>query len=325
MTRWINIAGMVLAYLLAALGVAWFSPQPELPPRVRWSSNAKAEPVTVELNDVERALVDHTGYAIPLRRYQRIVSGSTVADALLLEFASPTRIVAFTSHSAQNELFGFRYDGRPHIDALAEMERLLSLNPDLVIVGTLSSPTRVQRLRDAGLNVFALGEMRGVESFLRSVRDIATLVGDPELGRIYASAFESRLRNVARGLPDADRKTAVQLTYFGNRIYGSGLETSYHDVLTSAGLIDVGAQRYTGWPSLSYEQVLELDPEVIVTRTGMGEAFCTQPALSRLRACDGARGQIVELPEGLINDPGPQMLLSVERLHRAVYGEPQAR
>lgn len=321
MTRWLNIAGMVLAYVLAALGVAWFSPHPDLPARQRSSREAEKGPVTVELSGGERGLMDHTGHVLPLRRYERIVSGSTIADAMLLEFAAPTRIVAFTSHSGQNELFGFRYEGRPQIDALAEMERLLDLNPDLVIVSTLSSASRVQRLRDAGLNVFALGEMRGVESFLRSVRDIATLAGEPELGQIYAQAFESRLRNIARGLPEAERRTAAQLTYFGNRIYGSGLQTSYHDVLTSAGLLDVGAQRYTGWPSLSYEQVLELDPEVLVTRTGMATAFCTQPALSRLRACDATRGQVVELPEGLINDPGPHMLLAAEWLHRAVYGE----
>lgn len=322
---WVNACGMLLAYVVAALGVAWFAPQPDLPPRHRFLPQAEAEPVTVEMDEGGAGLIDHTGWVVPLRHYERIVSGSTIADALLLEFTAPTRIAAFTTHSAQNEWAGFRYRGRPHIDALGELERLLALNPDLVIVSTLSSPARVQRLRDAGLNVFALGQMRGVESFLRSALDVATLVGKPELGRSYVQSFESRLRHVAGGLPEAERKTAAQFTYFGNRIYGSGLETSYHDVLVAAGLNDVGAQRYTGWPSLSYEQVLELNPEVLVTRTGMGTAFCSHPVLSRLRACDAERGQIVEMPEGLINDAGALMLVAAERLHRAVYGDRLAR
>ncbi len=320
MIRWLNALGVILAFAggLATLTVGQHDNE-----RVdRRAARVQGEQLRFEtLADGRRALVDGSGRAIPLADYQRIASGSTIADALLLEFASPERIAAFTQYSQGNELYGHRFAGKPRIDALAEMEQLLELQPDLLIVSVLSSESRLQRLRDAGLNVFVLGEMRGVDSFLTSVRMVATLVGRPDLGEMYAFSFARRLDSIASDLPQAKRKTGAQLTYYGNKIYGSGSGTSYHDVLSAAGLRDVGAEHYDGWPALSIDQVLQLDPDVIVTRDHMGQTLCSNDTLAELRACAHGQRGIVELPDALINDPGPMMLLSAELVHRAVYGE----
>ncbi len=321
MIRWLNALGVLVAF---ALGMSALGLQRDEARKVDRSALSLADDAELEFtscDDGKRCLVDLSGRAIPLVDYQHIASGSTIADALLLEFVSPNRIAAFTQYSTTNALFGHRYADKPQVDAIKNMERLLSLSPDLLIISTLSSETRLQRLRDAGLNVFVLGEMRGVESFLRSVHMVATLAGRPELGQLYARTFRQRLEEIARGLPQKQRKTAAQLTYYGKKIYGSGRGTSYHDVMTYAGLIDVGAKHYEGWPSLSIEQVLELDPQVILTRDDMGESLCSHGALSKLQACAHEQAGIVELPDALINDPGPMMLPSAELIYDAVYGE----
>jgi ABC-type Fe3+-hydroxamate transport system substrate-binding protein len=320
-TSWLNALGVVSAVGLGLVGLGLAGEDKPVVPA------ASAVPETtlalVGLANGEKGLRDESGVVIPLRPYRRVVSASTISDALLLEFAAPEQIVAFTQYSGENEVFGYRYSGKPQVDALKNMEGLLALQPDLLLVSTLSSGARLERLRETGLTVFSLGEMRGVESYLRNARAIAALVGRAELGEMYAQSTLGRLQAIARDLPDAERKSAVQLTYYGTKIYGSGAQTSYTDVMRYAGLVDVAATGYTGWPAWSPEQVLELDPQVIVTRTGMGQQLCTQASLSHLRACQpGASGRsgIVELPDALINDPGPGMLLSAERIFAAVYG-----
>jgi iron complex transport system substrate-binding protein len=319
--RLINVLGVVLALAAGIAAFALTGARPEGAIRSALHQFPSKSIETETLPDGARALRDASGRLIPIRDYSRIASGSTISDALLLEFVSPDRIVAFTQFSQSNELFGHRYQGKPSIDALRELERLLELQPDLLIVSTLSAETRLQRLRDAGLNVFVLGQMRGLDSFLHNVRALATLLGRSEQGELYASGFLRRMRSIAAQLPANERKTAIQLTFYGKRIFSSGRGTSYHDVLTQAGLIDVAAERYEGWPSLSIEQVLALDPEIIVTRDGMGASLCANVALSALRACANDRAGIVELPDALINDPGPLMLPSAELIHRAVYGD----
>lgn len=322
----LNVTGVVLAVGLGLLGLVWSGQRPSHVIRSGSSPNALLQIET--LPDGQRALRDASGSAVPLKAYQRIASGSTIADALLLEFASPTQIAAFTTYSDNNEWFGYLYEGKPHVDPLKDLERLLALSPDLLLVSTLSSGARLERLRETGMNVFSLGEMRGVESFLNNARQVAALVGRPALGELYADSFTRRLRSIAVSIPKRKRKSAIQLTYYGSKIYGSGRGTSYHDVLTYAGLIDVGAQSYHGWPAWSIEQVLELDPDYVVTRVGMAHQLCSHVALSRLRACErsapGVPNQVVELPDALLNDPGPRMLLSAERLFEAVYGSSEA-
>jgi iron complex transport system substrate-binding protein len=272
-----------------------------------------------------QGVLDSSGYAIPAGGYQRVASATIVADALLLEFASPNQIAAFTHYSKDNTLFAYRYDGRPQIDALHDMERLLALQPDLLLVSSLAAGPRLERLRESGLALFVTGEMRGVDNYLHNARAVATLLGRAQAGELYVRTFRRRLESIARNLPAAARKTALQLVYYGKQIFGSGRHTSYFDVLTYAGLIDLGAQHFEGWPSLSMDQVLAIDPQVLITRDGMGAALCAQPTLSALKACQPSNGQIVELPDALLNDPGAMMLPSAELIHSAVYGtEPPA-
>lgn len=322
-SSWLNLLGVVGA---VAFGLAGLSAAGERKPTSAVSAAATATETSGTLPlatpDGTPGLRDASGVVVPLRKYSRVVSASTIADALLWEFAEPAQVAAFTQYSVENEVFGHRYTGRPQIDALANLEGLLALEPDLLLVSTLSSGVRVERLRETGIAVFSLGEMRGVESFLSNARSIAALLGRAELGAMYAESTLRRLQSIAQTLPNDQRKTAIQLVYYGNKIYGSGAATSYNDVMRYAGLIDVGAQRYTGWPAWNAEQVLELDPDIVITRTDMGRQLCTQATLSRLRACRtdaNGRSGIVELPDALINDPGPGMLLSAERIYAAVY------
>lgn len=320
LTSWLNTLGVVAAVGLGLLGLGLAGEHKPAAPVAAAPRDAGLPLAT--LPNGEPGLRDESGAIVPLKPYQRVVSASTISDALLLEFAAPEQIVGFTQYSSENEVFGYRYTGKPQVDALKNLEGLLALQPDLLLVSTLSSGARLERLRETGLTVFSLGEMRGVDSFLRNARAIAALLGRPELGEMYASSTLRRLQSIARHIPDAERKTAIQLTYYGNKIYGSGADTSYTDVMRYAGLIDAAAQRYTGWPAWSPEQVLELDPDVVITRSGMGSQLCSQATLSHLRACAAnasGHSRVVELPDALINDPGPGMLLSAERINAAVY------
>ncbi len=319
-TSWINAAGVLVAIMSGLLGLGLAGEGRSVAPPMPFAEDTSLPIVT--LPNGERALRDASGALIPLREYSRVVSASTISDALLLEFAAPSQIAAFTQYSIENEVFGYRYTDRPQVDSLKNMEALLALEPDLLLVSTMSSGARLERLRETGLTIFSLGEMRGVDSFLRNARAIAALLGRPELGAMYAESTLRRLRSIAQTLPEAERKTAIQLTYYGNKIYGSGAGTSYTDVMHYAGLIDIGASKYTGWPAWSPEQVLKLDPDVVITRPGMGRQLCSQATLAQLQACKpNERGNsgVVELPDALINDPGPGMLLSAERIYAAVY------
>lgn len=243
----------------------------------------------------------------------RIASLSTVADGLLLELCSPERIVAFTARSAEGR-DARRFEGRPMIRALDDIEAIVSLAPDLVITHNVADARRVERLHEAGLRVVDLGGLDSARSFVEDAAIVGALCGAPEAGVRYGQAFMRRMARVAGGI--VERRSGMYLSLYGGHLFGGTVGSTYHDVLTAGGLRDAAMERFRGYPQYATEQVLELDPDVIVTRTGMSTVFCAHPALGRLRACpDG----MVELDGDLLDDPGPGMLEAAEEICDAVY------
>jgi iron complex transport system substrate-binding protein len=283
----------------------------------RRDAASDVEPVRAE--DGSLTLLDASGTPVELRAYRRIASGSLLADPVLLQLSAPTDIVAFSARAPLSR-DAYRYAGKPSLDPTRRVEQLIALHPDLVLVNSLGEHTWIEQLRGAGMTVFDLGPMWGVQTFRRNVSAIGWLVGRPEVARELSRQFQMRLDAIADALPAGSRRQALYVGVHGNDLYGGTRGSSYHDVLTYAGLVDVAAKQYQGWPSYDPETLLSLDPELIVTQKGMGSVLCQRDELGRLRAC-GSNGEVIEIDAQLLNDAGLGMLDAAEQIHQAAYLE----
>ena len=275
-------------------------------------------PVNVVVRDGKKGLLDATNTFVPIADYRRIVSASTVSDGMLLALSEPERVLRFTRYSAEDSVFRYRYAGKGATTSLVDVEPVVSLEPDLVLVHNIGSAERVARLREAGLTVFDFGSMQGLRTLLPNLRVLGALLGRPERAEQIAARFERRMANVAATVPEDGRPDAIYLGIHGDKIYGGTVGTSYHDVLSAAGLYDVAAARFEGWPTLTSEQLIALNPEVVVTTSGMERSLCKHPGLGRIRACQPG-GQIIGLDRTLIGAPGLDMLEAAEAVYEAVH------
>jgi ABC-type Fe3+-hydroxamate transport system substrate-binding protein len=285
-------------------------------------TDAPTPRAAVDPSAATREVRDAEGTAVPVRAYRRVASLSPIADAILLETIAAWRLVG-VSGSMRDGLGPHRFESLHTIDG-ASVEQVLALDPELVIVSGMSAGGQVAQLRDAGVQVFVMGEMRGIESFLQDARDIARLVGEGQAGEALGERLAQRMRMVAADIPAERRPRGVYLGVIGRGLYGGANHTSYHDVLEAAGLRDAVAH-LDSWPELTPEQVLALDPDVVVVHQGTGRQLCERDGLRTLRACRRAGGaRVVELPSGLLNDPGLGMLPCAEQLRAIVHGAPTA-
>jgi len=316
--EWINASAALLALGLSTLAALRGAPLAAAGVRApAWDGPGAVEPVDSPAGG--RALADATGTLIPLTHRARIASGSSLADPLLLALASPEQIVAFSA-GASRARDAYRYAGKPSVDATRQLEQVIELKPDLVLVNSLGEHARVQRLRDAGLVVFDLGPMWGVQTFLRNVSAVGWLLGRHDVAREFAGHFQARLDAIAQHVPRAARRTALYVSVEANQLYGGTRGTSFHDVLEYAGLVDVAARDFQGWPSYDPEQLLMLDPDLIVTHTGMRSTLCEQGQFRTLRACQ-SEDAVLEVDPRLLDDAGIGMLDCAEAIHRAAYPE----
>jgi len=308
------INGIAFVFALLASSAAVWLLRPASPPEVgvRHASEATPRP--------SDNLIDLVGTPIPRRDYRRIISASTVSDAVLVEICEPDRVVAFGAYGEGRGARGFRYAGKPTIEHLEDLERVLAFRADLILVNGTADPRPVARLRGAGLVVFDLGETRGLSTLIPQIHAIAEMLGHPERGESFARAIVEQMTAVAADVPPSARKRGMYLSVYGDTILGGAKATSYADVLSAAGVLDA-ASAYRNWPRYNAEQVLMMDPEVIVTNTGMRPRICGRPGLSMLSACK-TPDHIVEVDGSLLGDPGPSMIDAARVIRTALYGLP---
>jgi iron complex transport system substrate-binding protein len=298
----VAVAGREPAALVAAAG----------------STGSQSVPV-LALPNGERGIRDAGGHVVVLRDYRRIASASVVADDLLLALAEPQRIVGLTHYGRENVDRAFAYGDRIEIQSAADVELLRKSRVELLILNHFGAPAELARLRDAGIEVFNLGDMRGVATLVPNIETVALLLGDHARGVRLAQSFQRRLHAVAADIPREHRKRALYVSAYGGQLFGGAANTSYHDVLTSAGLVDVAAAQFSDWPHYDPEQVFGFDPDLIVTTEASVALLCRTSGLEHLRACSSP-GAVIGLPGLLLENPGLGMLDSAEQIRERVYG-----
>ncbi len=289
--NWLGICGIVLVTAAVA----------GLPPRPRGDGPSGAPPT-------------------PSQDLRRIASLSTRADQILIRILPRHRLAAVTAASQRTD--PVRFDGLAAIAEIDDLEAILSLDPDLVVVNGFFDPRRIARLREAGLTVLDLGPLDDAAGFVEDALHLGRVVGLPDVTRRWIRTFEERLVQISADIPEVSRPSALVLTAYGGQLYSAGRGTSYHDVLTFGGVRNA-ASDLSGWPTLDAEAVLGLEPEYVVTESGMGTTICRRPGLSSLPACQDP-SRIVEIPTDLLGDPGLGIAEAAAEVRRQVHGAPPA-
>ncbi|MGB8225080.1 MAG: ABC transporter substrate-binding protein [Polyangiales bacterium] len=279
---------------------------------------SKRSPVE-EAGNARRTVEDAGGQRVFVRDYARIVSTSTIADQVLVEIIEPSRVLAVSGHTLRTERSA-AYKNKIGVERARDIETIIELRPDIVFINNFIDRRQVERLKDAGLNVFDLGEMRGLETLVPNIRQLAGVLDVPERGEKLIEQLLHRLRAVSADVPDGEKHRGLYVGIHGSQLYGGSVGTSFHDVLVAGGLHDLAAEAgFRGWPAYTNEQLLSLDPPWIITNPGTERTLCRHPGFQSLSACKTGRIRSVETE--LLTDPGLGMLRAAEAVHAAVYGD----
>ncbi|MEL6340423.1 MAG: ABC transporter substrate-binding protein [Myxococcota bacterium] len=249
-------------------------------------------------------LKDGRGVDVMRRSYQRIASLSTVADHMLLRLVEPRRIVGVTAYTLENHPDAWRFAGIPALSTSKSLESVLALGPDLVVISKFADEAYMARLREEGIAVFDLGDMRGIATTRRDIQDLGVLLNLRERARRLEREFVRACEGLTRRIGDDPRRSGIFLSVFGDNFFGGTANTSYADLLRLAGVKDLAAERgFVGWPRFSAEQLIELDPPLIVMPKGRARHVCSHAILRDLTACSTAGG-VIEMPNKNHSDAG---------------------
>ena len=194
-----------------------------------------------------------------------------------------------------------------------QSERLVALEPDLVIApGTISAET-VATLRDRGLTVFAMETPATIEGVADATTLLGRLTGECAGAAETNAWMRANVAAVREAVADEPRPSALYVFSDGWTV---GPDTFISDVMATAGTRNVVADTVSGYTQVSAEVVRERDPAWIVynDRDGIPDAAAYRETTAV------QRNQTVEVGVNYLNQPAPRSIVrSVRTIATAVH------
>ena len=270
-------------------------------------------------------IVDGLGRQVTINAVpQRIVSLAPSNTEILFALGLGDKVVGVTEYCNYPEAA----KTKPKVGGFStvDIEKVVSLRPDLVLATQIHSKTIIPALEKLGLTVVAL-----TPSSLTGVLDSITLVGKITGQSKEASELikdlSTRITAIAdktQKLSPAQRPRVFYVTWH-DPLWTAGTGTLSNDVISQAGGQNI-ASDISGDKTIDLETVINRDPEVIIVSVGMGtgEDLPWQyiKSESRLKNTQALlNGRLYKIDGDLIHRPGPRIVEALEQMAQFIHPE----
>lgn len=266
--------------------------------------------------------------AAPPPQVRRIVSLVPNVTEMIYAIGAGNRVVAVSSY----DTYPPEVKNLPNVGALLDpnVERILSLKPDLVVVyGSQDDLSR--QLERAGIAVFPYRH-GGLAAVAATTRELGVRLEMPRQAETVARRIETGLEDIRRRTQG--RPKVRTLLVFGRErlslrgIYVSGGTGFLHDMLVVAGGENVFADVRTEAVQASTEQIIARHPDVIVETRAANGAFpagdrdAERQAWTVVGSIPAVRnGRVYFLFDDRIVVPGPRVVEGTLELARVLHPE----
>lgn len=206
------------------------------------------------------------------------------------------------------------------------IEQIIALEPDVVFMGTMAQTTeQVEAIETAGIPV-VVSDADTIDEVYTSIGVIGTALGkDAEAEALVADMQQGFADIEAKVDGSQEGKTVYfEISPLEWGLWTAGTGTFMDEIATLLGLENVFGD-VASWAEISEEQVLERDPDYIVTSTmyfGEGptpdEEIKGREGWQDLKAVAG--GKVFLADNDSITRPGPRLVDAAETLYGQVYG-----
>ncbi len=167
---------------------------------------------------------------------------------------------------------------------MPNLEKIVLLDPDLVVMTNLTPVDVMRRLEDLGMRVVRLRADR-LEDITEALRRLGALLGQNAEAEWMVGLFAGALADLtAKGEAyDGAAPRACVLYGCDAPYFSAGKGTFPSALLERAGFSNIAKAAPVAWPQLNLEWLIRQDPEAIFI-AGYGEAESGELELERLRS-----------------------------------------
>ena len=321
---WPSLVLMALTGIVAGAVQHFASPVGGI--RAAWQSDWPGSPaIRTGGQEYPREAIDSDAFTVSVPGpARRIVSQYWSIDDYVYSVAPPEHVIAVSETAYLPSISNVYHHVQRFRPAIAtNLERVLRLNPDLLIVSNSSGADYCAIVRSAGMPIYrAFTMFTTLEELAETIRLTGYLTGedltaDAEVKRFWAAIEGAR----ARRPQNAPRPRILGIS--GH--YGWGSRTVFDEIVRTLGAINVAAEGgLTGSHAVNSEQIVRWNPEWIVSGADPGREqevrarLLTDPAIALTQAARD--GHILVLENRVLLPLSPFTTRLVAALAEALYG-----
>ena len=205
------------------------------------------------------------------------------------------------------------------------LEQIIALEPQVVVMAKMAqTEEQVAALEAAGIRV-VVSDAQDIEGVYTAIRLIGALVGRNDEAEAMVADMQSAFADIAAKSENTGKTVYFEVSPLQWGLWTAGKGTFMDELATMCGLTNAFAD-VEGWVEISEEQVLERDPDYIVTISmyyGEGptpvEEIKSRAGWDVLKAVQN--DAIFNADSNEVSRPGPRLKDAAEALSTFVPGE----
>ena len=191
------------------------------------------------------------------------------------------------------------------------IEEIIALKPQVVLMSDMAqTEEQVQALSDAGVQV-VVSDANDIEGVYTAIRMIGALMAKNDEAEALIADMQATFDDIAAQSEDSGKTVYFEVSPLEWGLWTAGKGTFMDELATICGLTNAFAD-VDGWAEISEEQIIERDPDYIVTITmyyGEGptpvEEIMGRTGWEGLKAITGEN--VLNADSNEISRPGPRL------------------
>ena len=205
-----------------------------------------------------------------------------------------------------------------------DIEKIVALTPDLILVAYGTTMDVINNLIGLGLTVFGI-KTTDLNDVLNDIKTIGEITDKEVEAQVLTSEMESRIQAVTDQTEELEERPRVFYIVWHDPLWTAGSETFIHELIEKGGGVNI-CQNITSYTTISIEEVVARNPEVIITSEWSFEWARNETGL--LASTNASQsGRIYTCDDDLVQRPAPRLVEGLEWfahfIHPEIFEEPE--
>lgn len=200
------------------------------------------------------------------------------------------------------------------------IEKIVELNPDIVIASSHFQKETLIKLERLGLKVVILKSEENFNGLYHLISQVGRLLGEDEKASTLVADLQKRVLDITEKVADSSKPKVYYVLFYGDgAFFTAGKDTFIGNMIKMAGGVNA-ADDSKGW-QYSIEKMVEKDPEILICSKyyHSKDIIAKTPGFKDLKAV--REGRILEIDHNLLDRQGPRLAEGLENLARLLHPE----